>query len=1110
MCNPRMNKEPCGICSKPLKIGNILVECEFCDSIVHSDCYSTSEFALINDKWACKNCEPKIVPRYNPFKNWTEQDSKHYDSDCGGDMTKLSNILDKCKPYTILELNNMLPNIIPTDSNLFSILSSFFLNIDGNFTNFDTLQVILKSISHSFSVIGLAETNIGPNECDPYIIPGYQSFYQNKREGKKSGTGVALYINESLNGNIIEELSECSTDIESIIVKISNLDRPIYFGAVYRPHDSDISSFYNKLNKIFESLPKHQTFIMGDYNIDLLNKKLDQDYEEIIITNSYSPVISTYTHDKPGCRKSCIDNILTNCSDDIILTGTLTDNINHHLPIFQFSDITTPAQNSKTKHTQYFEYSNKNLSGLVNDLEHEIKQLSPSTDFSKFTTLFESLLEKNCKLEKPKVTKRTVSNNPWITESIINSVEKKHELKKAWIKSKTKKCKLGDPILREKFTSYQKVLRATIKQAKKSHTHSRFTDCKEDRKKTWNIINELRGKNKHKLKPLFTINNQKVTNRRVIANKFNSYFISIASKLNSEISDTPIANQSLPSFQDFLNPTNNRSFVIYDCDESEILGIISELVSGKASDIPIKIIKRAAHVISPILSKYYNILMHAGIFPDVLKVGKITPVFKKGDSELLENYRPISTLPIFGKIFEKVIYTRLYSFFTSQNLLYDKQFGFRKSHSTGHALNHSVTHIINQTLQKNFVLGIFIDLSKAFDTIDHDSLIVKLDRYGVRGSANDLLKSYLSNRRQYTECFDVKSDTLKVEYGVPQGSVLGPLLFLIYINDIVNCSPHAGEFILFADDTNIFVSARSIDEAYKSANTVLESLTQYMITNKLHINMTKCSYILFKPKCKLNDEPSSDLHLIINNTVIKRVTHAKFLGVIIDEKLSWDQHIKDLKRKLYYALSTINRIKQNIPEHLYKDLYYTLFESNLTYCLPVWGGVSQSQLDKVHKVQKKMLRILFGDVEAFKDKFKTCARARATDDQRLGTTFYEKEHTKPIFEKHKILTIHNLYTYSCFIDTFKILKLQMPTCLYYEYQFSTRKYLTYTKVIPPLPSNSFIYRSSIIWNDIRQKLNLTDMTTPSCKVKTQLKSLLHTNQHRHDNLHWLPTHDYKL
>ena len=158
--------------------------------------------------------------------------------------------------------------------------------------------------------------------------------------------------------------------------------------------------------------------------------------------------------------------------------------------------------------------------------------------------------------------------------------------------------------------------------------------------------------------------------------------------------------------------------------------------------------------------------------------------------------------------------------------------------------------------------------------------------------------------------------------------------------------------------------------------------------------MTKCSYILFKPKCKLNDEPSSDLHLIINNTVIKRVTHAKFLGVIIDEKLSWDQHIKDLKRKLYYALSTINRIKQNIPEHLYKDLYYTLFESNLTYCLPVWGGVSQSQLDKVHKVQKKMLRILFGDVEAFKDKFKTCARARATDDQRLGTTFYEKEHTK--------------------------------------------------------------------------------------------------------------------
>ena len=150
--------------------------------------------------------------------------------------------------------------------------------------------------------------------------------------------------------------------------------------------------------------------------------------------------------------------------------------------------------------------------------------------------------------------------------------------------------------------------------------------------------------------------------------------------------------------------------------------------------------------------------MHAGIFPDSLKIGKITPIFKKGDSELIENYRPISTLPVFGKIFEKVIYCRLYSFLTSQNTLYENQFGFRKSHSTSHAINYSVSHIKRELEKKNYVLGIFIDLSKAFDTIDHKQMIYKLNHYGIRGTTNDLLKSYLTNRFQYTDCLGEKSE----------------------------------------------------------------------------------------------------------------------------------------------------------------------------------------------------------------------------------------------------------------------------------------------------------------------------------------------------------------
>lgn len=592
--------------------------------------------------------------------------------------------------------------------------------------------------------------------------------------------------------------------------------------------------------------------------------------------------------------------------------------------------------------------------------------------------------------------------------------------------------------------------------------------------------------------------------------KFNEYFVSIATKLNSDmVPDMPLKVHGLPSFYSFLNPPNVNSIVMGDCSETEISDIISEFGSGKASDIPIKVIKKSSPIISRKLSEYYNLLMGAGIFPDVLKLGKVTPVFKKGNSELLENYRPISTLPIFGKIFEKVIYTRLYSFFTSQNLLYDKQFGFRKSHSTNHAINHSATYVSNKLNNKEHVLGIFIDLSKAFDTIDHDSLTYKLDRYGVRGNANALIKSYLSNRIQITECLDEKSAPLKVIFGVPQGSVLGPLLFLIYINDIVNCSSD-GEFVLFADDTNIFISGKTLEETYSKANKLLQSLTQYMYANKLHINMSKCCYIHFKPKSKITDQPYPNFQLVINNTVIKQVRYAKFLGVTIDENLNWDRHICDLKRKLYYSLSTLNRIRHCVPHNLHKDLYYTLFESHLSYCISAWGGVHQSKLDPIHKIQKKVIRILFGDNEAFSDKFKTCARCRILEEQVLDGSFYRKEHTKPLFKENKILAVQNLYYYHSFMEVFRILKLRSPICIYLQYQLSSRNYLTFIKLIPPNPSNNFIYRTSVIWNTLRQKLDITDISTGTSLVKKNLRTMLHTNQHNHHEVEWLPSHDFSI
>ena len=234
-----------------------------------------------------------------------------------------------------------------------------------------------------------------------------------------------------------------------------------------------------------------------------------------------------------------------------------------------------------------------------------------------------------------------------------------------------------------------------------------------------------------------------------------------------------------------------------------------------------KIIKKSNNFIRPILAQHFNYLIKIGKFPDDLKTGRITPIYKKDDAELLENYRPISTLPIFGKLFEKIIYSRLYSFFVSQNLLHEKQFGFRKNHSTSHAINYSVNHVNNSLKNKEHVLGIFIDLilNKAFDTIDHQILLSKLETYGIRANAHSLITSYLSCRKQYVSVLGENSELLDVLYGVPQGSCLGPLLFLIYINDLCNVSK-SEQFILFADDTNIFVKAKTEAETIDLANKI--------------------------------------------------------------------------------------------------------------------------------------------------------------------------------------------------------------------------------------------------------------------------------------------------
>ena len=490
------------------------------------------------------------------------------------------------------------------------------------------------------------------------------------------------------------------------------------------------------------------------------------------------------------------------------------------------------------------------------------------------------IVNNTCKEETTTKSKRNPIDNPWINQGIIISVNKKHSLYKSWqqtIKNKKDPNDQGDPEHYNRYLNHRKLLNYIIKHAKEAYNVKKIEEAEGDMKATWKLINHIRGKKNSKIAPAFFINGELVREQRVIAHSFNEYFVSIAKHLNDSI-DLNLNLQSVPSFESFMFSRSNKSMVLEDCSAGEIEEIVKTFSSGKSSDIPVHAIKLCISILSPILCKYFNHFMDISVFPDILKIGKITPVYKnKGRKQCFDSFRPISTLPIFGKIFEKIIYARLYSFFLTQNFMYSKQLnGFRKGHCTSHALNYSVNFLTNAISKNKHLIGIFIDLSKAFDTIDHGKLLFKLDNYGVRGNCHSLLKSYISNRKQFTSFNNENSSEANVMFGVPQGSVLGPLLFLIYVNDIINCSPY-GEFILYADDTNIFVVADSKAEAFKKANKVLELVNSYMMSNLLHINTGKCYFMYFRPNlysrsiCSRTEPYDREAKLFLSGVQVKQV-----------------------------------------------------------------------------------------------------------------------------------------------------------------------------------------------------------------------------------------------
>jgi len=452
----------------------------------------------------------------------------------------------------------------------------------------------------------------------------------------------------------------------------------------------------------------------------------------------------------------------------------------------------------------------------------------------------------------------------WMTAGLLKSIHHKNALYKQWLKTK-------DPSLKAKYLSYAKLLNKLCFMCKKEFFNNSLSMKCNSVKEIWRTLNSMCIKSKTSNNSSITKiqhNGNDVTDKASISDVFNNYFANIGVNLSRNIPSTA------DSFVKYLKAPSRNTFFFSNISEQDIVSSISMLkntFSAGPDSVPGPVIKYVKFLIATLLAHIFNLSCTTGIFPDGLKLARVTPIFKKGSMTDISNYRPISLLNSFSKLFEKIIHAKLVKFFNKYNILHKNQFGFRKGHSTVHALIQAVNYIFTELSKKNYVMGLFFDLSKSFDTCNHDILLYKLEHCGIRGSMLNWFRSYLSNRHQYVVVNGTKSNIHPIVCGVPQGSVLGPLLFLIYVNDIFSIYDF-DNLVLFADDSNVFAVEKSIGSLFIKANNICNKLNTWFNANKLTINIEKSHYMIFKPTEVINENViDNNMQVKFNSVVIPRI-----------------------------------------------------------------------------------------------------------------------------------------------------------------------------------------------------------------------------------------------
>ena len=912
----------------------------------------------------------------------------------------------------------------------------------------DEYSVIFDSLNDPFSVLGFSETWLKDENVSNIQIMGYEHIYNIRpsvdHNFRNIGGGLSLFVKHGLNFTTKDHLSIMESYMESLFIEINCKNTNFIIGLIYRVPNTNCKLFINKLNEMLESIGnKSEIILMGDFNIDLLKDNSHaRDFFNMMLSHYLTPtileatrVVSNIKNGQVQKSETLIDNIFISRKEDID-SGLIKTSVTDHYPVFLSLSLNSEPETSSTKlRTVKIRLIDKvRIKRFNTALNSKLSKILPSLEnaklaFSSYFEVFNSLYEYHFPIIT-KVLKAKSVLKPWVNDVLIERIKIRDKLSILFNKGKIEKSI---------FTSFRNRLNGQLRSAKFNYFQSEFLKFQNNGKKTWSIINDNIG-NCNKSRDFCLKDNDKVISGNSVPNFFMDYFSSISKNVESG------TNLHLTNIRSYLGCKNEYTYSSFMTPIviSEVETAISQLKnSNTLLSISSAVLENVKSIISPHLTNIFNMCINQGYFPVELKVGRITPVFKRGCKYLVNNYRPICNLSPFSKILERLVFNRMMEFIEKSNILSSTQYGFRKGMGTDVALINFIKFIHNNLSNELNVGAIFMDLTKAFDLMDLNILKIKLEHYGFRGVFLDFLMSFVENRKYFVYVNGTASLTKTINLGVPQGSTLGPLLFLLFINDMRNSSKHLF-FNQFADDTTTMLSSPNINELNSQLESEGNKVLVWLKTNRLKINLEKTNCMLFTTK-----KNSPSLKIILDNKILSMVSETKFLGVIVDNKLSWKSHIKHISTKISKSLAILKIVKNIFPRNILRMIYMSLIYPHINYCNIIWGSATKTSLEPLFLLQKKAIRL-------------------------ISKSSY-LAHTDPLFRSSYVMKVHQVFKFNCLVFMYKCLKMGKycdfknklsKSSSFHEYNTRNHDLFRQPRERLNICKNSFYVSGILLWNDL--------------------------------------------